>query len=131
MNWFLIAFKKYATFSGRAQRAEYWYFMLFYIIIFIALSFIDGMMGKFDAKGGIGLLSGIFTLALLLPSLAVTVRRLHDTNRSGWWFLIAIIPILGAIALLVFTIQDGTMGSNDYGLNPKETNSTSNVTVGA
>ena len=84
MNWFLSALKKYAVFSGRAQRAEYWYFILFYILIFIGLSFIDGMTGSFSAEAGIGLLGGLYSLALLIPSLAVGVRRLHDTGRTGW-----------------------------------------------
>ena len=104
MNWFLIALKKYATFAGRAQRAEYWYFVLFYILIFIGLSVIDGITGSFSAEAGMGLLGGILTLALLIPSIAVGVRRLHDTGRSGWWLLIALIPLIGAIVLLVFTV---------------------------
>ena len=119
MNWFLIAVKKYATFSGRAQRAEYWYFALFYILIFIGLSMIDLITGSFSAKAGMGLLGGLLTLALLIPSIAVGVRRLHDTGRSGWWLLIALIPLVGAIVLLVFTVQDSEAGANSYGPNPK------------
>ena len=119
MNWFLIALKKYATFSGRAQRAEYWYFVLFYILIFIGLSILDGMTGSFSEAAGMGFLGGIFSLALLLPSIAVGVRRLHDTGRSGWWLLLALIPLIGAIVLLVFTVQDSTPGENQYGPNPK------------
>lgn len=119
MNWFLIALKKYATFSGRAQRAEYWYFILFYIIIFFGLSVVDGITGSFSADAGMGLLGGLLTLVLLIPSIAVSVRRLHDTGRSGWWLLIALIPIVGAIILLVFTVQDSSLGDNTYGPNPK------------
>ena len=119
MNWFLTALKKYATFSGRAQRAEYWYFVLFYILIFIGLSVIDSITGSFSAEAGMGLLGGILTLALLIPSIAVGVRRLHDTGRSGWWLLIVLVPLVGAIILLVFTVQDSAPGENAYGRNPK------------
>lgn len=119
MNWFLVALKKYATFSGRAQRAEYWYFVLFYILIFIGLSFIDGVMGSFSSEAGMGFLGGLLTLGLLIPSIAVGVRRLHDTGRSGWWLLLALIPLVGAIVLLVFTVQDSEAGANSYGPNPK------------
>ena len=119
MNWFLIAFKKYATFSGRAQRAEYWYFILFYILIFFVLSIVDVITGSFSSDAGMGLLGGLLTLVLLIPSIAVSVRRLHDTGRSGWWFLIALIPLIGAIVLLVFTVQDSSPGDNIYGPNPK------------
>ena len=119
MNWFLIALKKYATFSGRAQRAEYWYFVLFYILILFGLTLIDSITGSYSAESGMGLLEGIFTLLLLIPSIAVGARRLHDTGRSGWWLLIALIPLVGAIVLLVFTVQDSTPGENQYGPNPK------------
>ena len=119
MNWFLIALKKYATFAGRAQRAEYWYFVLFYILIFMGLSVVDGITGSFNAEAGMGLLGSLLTLALLIPSIAVGVRRLHDTGRSGWWLLIALIPLIGVIVLLVFTVQDSAPGDNMYGQNPK------------
>lgn len=119
MNWFLNVFKKYATFSGRAQRAEYWYFFLFYILIFIGLSVVDSITGSFSAEAGMGLLGGIFALASLIPSIAVGVRRLHDTGRSGWWLLIALVPLIGAIVLLVFTVQDSAPSDNAYGPNPK------------
>ena len=119
MNWFITALKKYAVFSGRSRRSEYWYFILFYLIIYIALSFIDGVTGTFDAKSGIGLLTAIFSLALLIPSLAVSVRRLHDTDRSGWWLLIGLVPLIGAIVLIVFFVQDSGAGTNRFGPNPK------------
>jgi uncharacterized membrane protein YhaH (DUF805 family) len=121
MNWFLAVLKKkYADFSGRAQRAEYWYFFLFYLIIYIVLAIIDGITGTYNVDASIGLLGGIFALALLIPSIAVGVRRLHDTGRSGWWLLIGLIPLIGAIVLLVFTVQDSSPGDNQYGPNPKE-----------
>lgn len=120
MNWFLAALGKYADLYGRAQRAEYWYFVLFYLLIYLGLMIVDGLTGTFSESMGLGLTSGLFTLAMLLPSIAVGVRRLHDTDRSGWWLLLGIIPLIGAIVLLVFAVQDGTPGVNRYGANPKE-----------
>lgn len=119
MKWFMAALEKYAVFSGRARRSEYWYFLLFYLLIYIFLAFVDGMMGTFSAQSQIGLLSGVFVLGMLIPSLSVAVRRLHDTDHSGWWLLISLIPIIGAIVLLVFTVQDSQASSNRFGLNPK------------
>jgi uncharacterized membrane protein YhaH (DUF805 family) len=119
MNWFVTVLKKYAVFSGRAQRAEYWYFVLFYILIIIGLSIIDGVVGTFDEETGIGILGALFVLGMFLPSLAVTVRRLHDTDRSGWWILLNLIPIVGALIVLIFTCLDGTPGDNRFGPNPK------------
>ena len=119
MNWYLECLRKYGVFGGRARRKEYWYFVLFNIIIGIVLAFIDGATGSFSAEVGMGLLSGIYFLAVLIPSVAVTVRRLHDTDHSGWWFLISLIPIIGAIVLFVFTVQDSNAGENKYGPSPK------------
>ena len=119
MNWYLEVLKKYAVFSGRARRKEYWYFVLFNIIISIVLVMIDGMTGSFSAEGGLGLLSGIYTLAVLIPSVAVSVRRLHDTNRSGWWLLISLVPLIGGLVLLVFLVFDSEPEENQYGANPK------------
>lgn len=120
MNWYLEVLKKYAVFSGRARRKEYWFFVLFNIIISIVLAVIDGVTGSFSPEAGVGLLGGIYTLAVLIPSIAVSVRRLHDTGRSGWWLLIALVPLIGAIVLLVFMVQDSKPGQNQYGANPKE-----------
>lgn len=119
MNWFLSALKKYATFTGRAQRAEYWYFILFYTLIFTGLSIIDAITGSFSTEAGMGLLGSLYSLAILIPSLAVGVRRLHDTGRSGWWLLIGFIPLIGAIVLLIFFVQDSVPSENSYGPNPK------------
>lgn len=119
MNWFITALKKYATFSGRSRRNEYWFFLLFYCIFFLALAVVDGITGTLSEKSGLGLFSGIFWLAMLLPSIAVTVRRLHDTGRSGWWILIGLIPLIGGIILLVFLVQDSEAAANQYGDNPK------------
>jgi len=120
MKWFLEALtKKYATFEGRARRAEYWYFMLFYALAVIALAIVDGIAGTFSDDAGVGLFSGLFLLATILPSLAVTVRRLHDTDRSGWWVLINLIPFIGALVLFVFAVLDSQPGANRFGPNPK------------
>lgn len=118
MSWFLKALGQYATFSGRARRKEYWYFVLFQILIAIVLSFVDVFMGLMSEHGW-GLLSSIFWLALLLPSIAVGVRRLHDTGRSGWWLLLVFIPLVGALVVLFFTVQDSEPETNQYGPNPK------------
>jgi uncharacterized membrane protein YhaH (DUF805 family) len=114
MNWFIdVVTKKYATFTGRAHRTEYWMFVLVYIVIAIVVSVVDGIL-----KTG-GILGGLLGLALLVPSIAVAVRRLHDTSRTGWWVLIALVPVIGFIVALVFMCLDGTPGSNEYGPNPK------------
>lgn len=119
MNWYLEVLKKYAVFDGRAGQKEYWWFSLFSFIIILVLSVIDIVTGTFNVNVGLGLLGSIYTLAVLIPSIAVSVRRLHDTDRSGWWFLINGIPLIGVIVFLVFTAQDSTPGNNQYGSNPK------------
>ena len=119
MNWFLIVLKKYADFSGRASRSEYWYFVLFYLLIAIGLTVIDDVTGTLDAKSGVGLLSGIFGLAMIVPSISVNVRRLHDINRSGWWLLLIFAVIIGWIVLLVFGMMDSQPGDNRFGTHPK------------
>ena len=120
MDWFVEALKKYAVFSGRAQRSEYWYFFLFYGLISIALGIADGLAGSYNQHAGMGLLGGIFSIGMLLPSLGVSVRRLHDIDRSGWWLLIALVPVVGAIVLLVFCVRDSQPGTNRFGPNPKD-----------
>jgi uncharacterized membrane protein YhaH (DUF805 family) len=112
---------KYATFSGRATRPEYWWWVLATIILFVILGVIDGalvapMMGHESfAPDAVQPLSVIASLALLLPNLAVAVRRLHDTDRSGWWLLISFIPIIGTLVLIYFLALRGTQGSNRFG----------------
>ncbi|SFL83063.1 DUF805 domain-containing protein [Marinobacter zhejiangensis] len=113
MDWYLAVIKNYAGFSGRARRKEYWMFALINIAIVIALSVIEGILGI------PGIISAIYGLALLVPSLAVGVRRLHDTGRTGWWLLLALIPLVGPIVLLVFFCMEGNSGSNDFGADPK------------
>jgi len=114
MNWYLEVLKKYAVFTGRARRKEYWMFFLLSLIIAFALAFIEGLVGS---PGVVGV---VYSLATLIPGLAVTVRRLHDTDRSEAYFLLAFVPLIGLIVLLVFLAQDGTSGQNRYGANPKE-----------
>jgi uncharacterized membrane protein YhaH (DUF805 family) len=109
--------QKYVTFSGRARRSEYWFFVLFTVIVGIVAGVIDGILGTRSSMGT-GLVQGLAQLALLLPGIAVGVRRLHDTNRSGWWLLIGLIPVVGAIVLIVFFVQD-SHGDNQYGPSPK------------
>ena len=120
MSWYLEALKKYAVFSGRSRRMEYWYFVLFNLIAYIVLSLIDALLGTYNIVQGVGLLSGIYSLAVLIPTLAVMVRRLHDIDRTGWWILINLIPLIGTIVLLVFALTPGTPGSNRYGPDPKQ-----------
>lgn len=119
MNWYLEALKKYAVFAGRARRREYWFFVLFSILISIVLAVIDHMTGTLSPTADLGLLSGIYALAVLVPSIAVSVRRLHDTGRSGWWLLISLVPLVGGIVLIVFLVLDSQAGENKYGPNPK------------
>lgn len=114
MNYYLAVLKKYVVFSGRAQRAEYWYFVLFSILASIALSIVSNVVG--DNGNTLGLL---YSLAVFLPSLAVLVRRLHDTGRSGWMALLMFIPLIGGIWLLVLMCFDSKPGDNKYGPNPK------------
>ena len=104
---------KYAEFSGRARRSEYWYFALFNFLIAFAIGIVDGILGTDPVIGF------LYFLAVLIPSAAVAVRRLHDTSRSGWWLLIGLIPVIGAIVLLVFMVED-SHAANEYGPNPKD-----------
>ena len=113
MNWYLEVLKKYAVFSGRARRKEYWMFFLFNIIIIFVLGYVDGLFGRY------GIVNTLYSLAILIPGIAVSIRRLHDTNRSGWWLLIGFVPIIGAIVLIVYMVQDSTPSENQYGANPK------------
>ncbi|MBU3069039.1 DUF805 domain-containing protein [Aestuariicella sp. G3-2] len=119
MNWYLDVLKKYAVFNGRARRKEYWFFALFNVIATIILAFVDSALGTFNMETGIGILGMIYALAVLLPAIGVAIRRLHDTGRSGWWLLLAILPLIGAIVLIIFFVQDSAPGENEYGANPK------------
>lgn len=107
MDYFIGALKKYADFSGRARRKEYWMFVLIYMVINIVLAIL-----------GLDIISMIVGLALLIPSISIGARRLHDTGRSGWWQLIYFVPLIGLIVMIVFLVQD-SHDDNDYGINPK------------
>lgn len=109
--------ESYFGFEGRAPRSEYWWFALFAVLLGIVASIIDGILGTVTANG-IGLISSIASLALIIPSIAVAVRRLHDTDRSGWFYLLNFIPIIGWIVLIVFFVQQGTNGRNRFGDDP-------------
>ena len=119
MDEYVAVLKKYAVFSGRARRREYWMFILINVIVAVVLGLIEAFAG-ISGNRQPGLLSSLYSLAVLLPSLGVAVRRLHDTGRSGWWLLINLIPLVGTIVLLVFFLQDSEPGENQYGPNPKE-----------
>jgi uncharacterized membrane protein YhaH (DUF805 family) len=112
----------YANFSGRASRSEYWYYVLFIVAVRIAIALFFGVAMIIIGKGAANTLSnffeGIFTLATIVPSIAVGVRRLHDINKSGWLTLIGLIPILGAIVLIVLASMKGTEGPNNFGEDP-------------
>lgn len=111
MNYYLEVLKKYAVFSGRATRAEYWYFVLFNIIISFVLGFIAGMLGMVDSNGS-SWVTSLYSYAILIPSIAVGVRRMHDVGKSGWYILI---PFYN----LVLSVRQGTDGANKYGPDPR------------
>jgi uncharacterized membrane protein YhaH (DUF805 family) len=120
MNWYLKVLKQYADFSGRARRSEYWYFVLFNMIFAIVAVVLDNILGTAIEGVGYGPIYGLYALAVLVPGLAVAVRRLHDVGKSGWMFLIVLIPLIGAIWLLVLFFTDSQPGTNKWGPNPKE-----------
>ena len=131
MNWYVKVLKQYVDFNGRARRREYWMFALFNAIVLVVLTVLDSLIGTGNITGSsgsaglafsanLGLLSGLYALATILPGLAVAVRRLHDTDRSGWWVLIGLVPFVGGIVLLVFFVLEGTRGPNRYGADPKQ-----------
>jgi uncharacterized membrane protein YhaH (DUF805 family) len=114
----------YTNFKGRARRSEYWFIQLFLVATNIAVAVIDlalmnGDVERFIANGGGGIVGLIWIFATIVPALAVLIRRLHDTNRSAWWALIGLVPLAGAIVLLVFTVEDSNKGVNKYGASPK------------
>ena len=113
MNYYKEAFQRFADFEGRSRRSAYWYFVLFNFLAAMAAAAIDALVGY-------PIFYIVYALAAFIPGLAVLVRRLHDTGRSGWWFWIVLVPIVGAIVLLVFLCTDSSPGENQYGPNPKE-----------
>ncbi len=113
MEWYLKVLKNYATFAGRARRKEYWMFVLFNMIVAVVLFIVDFALGTYFV------LYALYCVGIILPSLAVSVRRLHDVGKSGWWLFISLIPLIGGIWLLVLFVTDGTAGDNPYGPSPK------------
>jgi uncharacterized membrane protein YhaH (DUF805 family) len=131
MHWMIMPFKRYADFSGRSQRKEFWMFILFNLIIILSLFIFIGSQGDAADKAndhaaasgpaveiGVAALL-IYIVAIIVPSVAVAIRRFHDQGRSGWFFLLSLIPYVGSIVLLIFMVLDGTPGSNRYGPDPK------------
>lgn len=113
-------FSQYVGFKGRARRSEYWWFVLFTFLVILAAAILDNVLGlTVGEDSSTGYITLVAYLALLLPTLAVAVRRLHDTDRAGWWLLIGLVPIVGGIVLLVFYVLDSTLGANRFGPNPK------------
>jgi uncharacterized membrane protein YhaH (DUF805 family) len=111
--WKRVVFENYANFAGRARRSEYWWFTLANLIVWIVLVVLSAAVRVFSV------LELVYLVALIVPSLAVTFRRLHDTDKSGWWILIGLVPFVGGIILLVFMCTDSTPGTNRYGVSEK------------
>ena len=121
MNWYLYVLKNYATFSGRARRKEYWMFFLFNVLISLGLGVLDVVAGSYSVEYETGFFSGLYSLLVLIPSIAVGVRR------SGWWIVISLIPIVGILVLFVFMCLDSQPGTNRFGANPKEASHNTSV----
>ena len=120
MHWYVEVLKKYAVFSGRARRKEYWMFVLVNVIISLVLGLLQVITTGENGTSPLVWLSSLYSLAILLPSLAVMVRRLHDTNHSGWWYFMILVPFIGVIVLLVWLVKDSDPGENRFGPNPKQ-----------
>ena len=114
VEYFKLALSKYAQFTGRSRRSEFWYFILGNFVIGIIIGIVGSLLGDTISTG----LSGIYNLAIFIPSIAVAVRRLHDTGRSGWWYLL-VFTVIGIIALIIWWAADSQPGANEYGPNPK------------
>lgn len=119
MNYYLTALKKYAEFSGRSRRSEYWFFALFNFIFLMVAILFDTMLGTDIEPMPYGVFYMIYALVVFIPNLAVFVRRMHDVDKSGWWIFIGLIPFVGAIWLLVLCLTEGTADDNEYGADPK------------
>jgi uncharacterized membrane protein YhaH (DUF805 family) len=121
IEWYKkVVFENYASFSGRAGRSEYWYFVLMNSIIAIIAMVLDSVTGLAFGNMGYGPLYSLYALATFIPGTTVLVRRLHDVGKSGWFFFIVLIPIIGAIWLVVLFCTEGEKGSNQYGPDPKD-----------
>lgn len=118
MHWYLKAFRQYADFSGRARRKEYWMFVLFFLIFYAAGGILDALAGTVQATG-VPVIALLVVLGHFVPALAVAWRRLHDTDRSGGWYFISLVPLVGSIILLVFLATEGNRWANRFGPDPK------------
>lgn len=118
MDWYFKVLKNYLGFSGRACRKEFWMFILVNLVLTVVLSILDKMLGLRIA-GDEGLLTTVYGVLIFLPYWAVQFRRLHDTDRSAWWLLLLLIPLVGWLIILAFNCQNGTPGENEYGADPK------------
>ena len=117
-NAISLGFNRYFKFSGRSTRAEYWWWILFLVFADLVLSVVDMMMGTYDYRSSNGLISGLFSLVTLIPSLSLGARRLHDINRTGWWLLLMFAILIGWIVLLVWAVKRSDDGPNRYGPKP-------------
>jgi uncharacterized membrane protein YhaH (DUF805 family) len=115
MSGYIRAMQRYFEFGGRSRRSEYWFFVLFLIIFSVVAGVLDYVLGIGDPTRGVGVLGGIVSLVHLIPAIAVSVRRLHDIDRTGWWLLISFVPLIGAIVLIIFYVTRGTPGTNRFG----------------
>ena len=119
MQWYAKVLRQYADFNGRARRTEYWMFTLVSVIVGLVLGLVDEVVFVGPGLSTTGWLHTVYSVAVIIPTLAVGARRLHDTGRSGWWLLIGVIPLIGAIVLIVFFALEGQRSSNAYGPDPK------------
>jgi uncharacterized membrane protein YhaH (DUF805 family) len=121
MEWMLMPLRRYADFSGRSRRKEYWMYVLGVLIVAIVLGIVEGILGLSGMIGGVyGPLTTLFLLAIIIPSIAVQVRRFHDQDKSGWFVLLSLIPFVGGLIVLVFMCLEGTRGPNRFGPDPKD-----------
>lgn len=120
MNWYLKALRQATDFNGRARRKEYWMFFLFNFLFSIAAAILDNILGLAFPQAGYGPIYVIYALTMLVPGIALLVRRMHDLGKSGWWAFIAFVPLIGGIWLLVLLCTEGNKGTNEYGEDPKE-----------
>ena len=124
MEWYLGVLKKYAVFDGRARRKEYWMFLLFHMIVVIGLLIVNAIIMSSVSESTLAQVAvvlplTVYMLGVLCPALGVTIRRLHDTGKSGWWIFISLVPVIGGLWFLYLMVIDGTAGDNQYGPSPK------------
>ena len=124
MKWMFLPLKRIGDFRGRSRRREFWMFTLFEVAVICATGFVDRSLGATSDEGIIG---PLVVLAFMVPSVMVSIRRLHDTDRSGWWIWVSLVPVLGSLALLALFCMEGTGGTNRYGEDPKDADISNDV----